>query len=42
MAGTIYGAIVYYDADCNLDALKGKKITVLGYGSQGHAPMRLI
>ena len=37
MAGTIYGAIVYYDADCNLDALKGKKITVLGYGSQGHA-----
>ena len=37
MAGTIYGATVYYDADCNLDALKGKKITVLGYGSQGHA-----
>lgn len=37
MAGTIYGAIVYYDEDCNLNALKGKKVTVLGYGSQGHA-----
>jgi len=28
---------VYYDKDANLDALKGKKIAVLGYGSQGHA-----
>lgn len=37
MAGTIYGATVYYDEDCNLNALKGKKVTVLGYGSQGHA-----
>jgi len=28
---------VYYDADANLDLLKGKTIAVLGYGSQGHA-----
>ena len=28
---------VYYDKDANLDILKGKKIAVLGYGSQGHA-----
>jgi ketol-acid reductoisomerase len=26
-----------YDADANLDALKGKAIAILGYGSQGHA-----
>ena len=37
MAGNILGTIVYYDADCNLQKLVGKKITVLGYGSQGHA-----
>jgi ketol-acid reductoisomerase len=28
---------VFYDADANLDALRGKTIAVLGYGSQGHA-----
>ncbi|AEG58656.1 ketol-acid reductoisomerase [Desulforamulus ruminis] len=28
---------VYYDSDANLEFLKGKKIAVLGYGSQGHA-----
>ncbi|GAB6158693.1 ketol-acid reductoisomerase [Desulfotomaculum varum] len=28
---------IYYDADANLEYLKGKKIAVLGYGSQGHA-----
>lgn len=28
---------VYYDSDASLDALKDKKLTVLGYGSQGHA-----
>ncbi|MFZ1290834.1 MAG: ketol-acid reductoisomerase [Melioribacteraceae bacterium] len=28
---------VYYDQDASLDNLKDKKITVLGYGSQGHA-----
>jgi ketol-acid reductoisomerase len=28
---------VYYDKDASLDALKNKKLAVLGYGSQGHA-----
>jgi ketol-acid reductoisomerase len=28
---------VLYDADANPDALKGKRIAILGYGSQGHA-----
>jgi len=28
---------VYYDADADLQYLQGKKIAVLGYGSQGHA-----
>lgn len=28
---------VYYDADCNLDLIKGKKVAIIGYGSQGHA-----
>jgi ketol-acid reductoisomerase len=28
---------VYYDNDASLDALKGKKIAVMGFGSQGHA-----
>ena len=37
MAGNILGTTVYYDSDCNLSKLEGKKITVLGYGSQGHA-----
>ncbi|HEX3016089.1 MAG TPA: ketol-acid reductoisomerase, partial [Desulfobacteria bacterium] len=27
----------YYDADANLDLLKGKTVAVMGYGSQGHA-----
>ena len=30
-------ARVYYDGDANLDVLKGKKIAIIGYGSQGHA-----
>jgi len=30
-------AKVYYDGDANLDVLKGKKIAIIGYGSQGHA-----
>ena len=30
-------ARVYYEADCNLAELQGKKIAVIGYGSQGHA-----
>ncbi len=31
------GLNVYYDKDCNLDIIKGKKVVVVGYGSQGHA-----
>ena len=30
-------ATIYYEKDANLDMLKGKKIAVIGYGSQGHA-----
>jgi len=28
---------VYYDKDADLSLVKGKKVTILGYGSQGHA-----
>ena len=27
---------MYYEKDCNLDALNGKTIAIIGYGSQGH------
>lgn len=30
-------AKIYYEKDCNFNLLKGKKIAVIGYGSQGHA-----
>ncbi len=30
-------AQMYYDKDANLALLKGKKIAIVGYGSQGHA-----
>jgi len=30
-------AKVYYDKDADLAVLKGKKIAIIGYGSQGHA-----
>jgi ketol-acid reductoisomerase len=30
-------ANMYFDQDITLDALKGKKVAVVGYGSQGHA-----
>ncbi|MEQ8200088.1 MAG: ketol-acid reductoisomerase [Syntrophomonadaceae bacterium] len=30
-------ARMYYDADANLDLLKGKTVAVMGFGSQGHA-----
>ncbi len=30
-------AMIYYDKDADLAHLKGEKIAVLGYGSQGHA-----
>ena len=28
---------VFYDKDCDLSLIKGKKVTIIGYGSQGHA-----
>jgi ketol-acid reductoisomerase len=28
---------IYYDKDSDKKVLKGKKIAVMGYGSQGHA-----
>jgi len=28
---------IYYEKDAPIDALKGKKVAVIGYGSQGHA-----
>jgi ketol-acid reductoisomerase len=28
---------VYYDKDADLSIIRGKKVTILGYGSQGHA-----
>ncbi|MGB8001066.1 MAG: ketol-acid reductoisomerase, partial [Anaerobacillus sp.] len=28
---------VYYNGDVNEEVLKGKKVAVVGYGSQGHA-----
>jgi ketol-acid reductoisomerase len=28
---------VYYDRDCDLALIKAKKVTIIGYGSQGHA-----
>jgi ketol-acid reductoisomerase len=28
---------VYYDSDADLNLIKGKKVAVVGYGSQGHA-----
>ena len=30
-------AKLFYEQDCNFDLLKGRKIAVIGYGSQGHA-----
>ena len=30
-------AKMYYEKDCDLSVLNGKKIAVIGYGSQGHA-----
>jgi len=28
---------MYYDKDCDLSIIKGMKVTIVGYGSQGHA-----
>ena len=30
-------AKIFYESDCNLSLLDGKKVAVIGYGSQGHA-----
>ena len=30
-------AKMYYEKDCDLSKLDGKKIAIIGYGSQGHA-----
>ena len=28
---------IYYQEDCNMALLEGKKVAIIGYGSQGHA-----
>lgn len=28
---------IYYDKDCDLSIIQGKKVAIVGYGSQGHA-----
>ena len=28
---------VYYDRDADVNLIKGKKVAIVGYGSQGHA-----
>ena len=30
-------ATIYYDADADIKDLAGRKVAILGYGSQGHA-----
>src|SRR5438067_5654571 len=35
--GTRMPAKIYYDQDADLGLLRGKKIAIIGYGSQGHA-----
>ncbi len=30
-------ATIYYDADCNPELIRQKKVAIIGYGSQGHA-----
>ena len=30
-------AKIYYDKDADLNLMKGKKVAIIGYGSQGHA-----
>ena len=39
MAATEEGTTmrVYYDRDADLNLIKGKKVAIVGYGSQGHA-----
>jgi len=28
---------VYYDRDADVNLIKGKRVAIIGYGSQGHA-----
>src|ERR1700743_1237130 len=37
MRGRVLPMRVYYDHDADVNLVKGKKIAVIGYGSQGHA-----
>jgi ketol-acid reductoisomerase len=30
-------AKMYYDGDCDVNIIKGRKVAIIGYGSQGHA-----
>ncbi|HCY52571.1 MAG TPA: ketol-acid reductoisomerase, partial [Kandleria vitulina] len=30
-------AKIYYESDCDLSLLEGRKVAIIGYGSQGHA-----
>ena len=30
---------VYYDRDADVGLIKKKKVVIVGYGSQGHAPV---
>ena len=33
-------ATMYYDKDADLSVLEGRKVAIIGYGSQGHAHAR--
>lgn len=35
--GDIFMAKLYYDSDASMESLQGKKVAIIGYGSQGHA-----
>jgi ketol-acid reductoisomerase len=30
-------AKMYYEADCDPSIIRGRKVAIIGYGSQGHA-----
>ena len=30
-------AKIFYEKDCDLSIIRGKKVAIIGYGSQGHA-----
>ena len=37
LGGITMAAKIFYQEDCDLSLLDGKKIAIIGYGSQGHA-----